>query len=128
MDMGVEYDWSLVGSTPWTATTQQQMGDFTGDCNGGDCTPCTGTFSGSWEIDSVDLTVHERGAGRYVLDVWLGSDAPPKTGGCDPMIGGPVGWYERLMITLTGMDTTTPTGTATAIDAADQAYRVEVSK
>ena len=128
MDIGAEYDWTLLGSTPWMGTTDQQAGDWEGDCNGGDCTKCTGTYGGSWEIDSVQLTVHERGAGRYVFDIWLGSDSPPKTGGCDAVFGGPVAWYERLLITLTGMDTANPTATATAIEAPDLPYTVTVTK
>jgi hypothetical protein len=112
MDIGSEYSWDLLGTQPWMASTDQQMGDFIGDCNGGDCKPCTGTFGGSWEIASVNLTLHERGNGRYVFDLWLGSVSPPKVGGCDPMINTPVAWADPLTVTLTGIGSATAAGTA----------------
>ena len=87
-------------------------GDFTGDCNGGDCNPCVGEFGGSWEIDAVYLTMQERGSGRYVFELWLGSDVPPKVGGCDSMINQPVAWGERITVTLTGIGSTAPSGSA----------------
>jgi hypothetical protein len=128
MDFGSEYAWDLLGPTPWMATTQQQMGDFTGDCNGGECNPCTGEFGGSWEIEAVQLNMQERGNGRYVFQLWLGSGRPPKTGGCDAMINSPAYWANRLIVTLTGMDTATPAGTAVDDGFPVGAYTVEVSK
>jgi len=110
MDIGAEYAWDLLGTEPWTATTQQQMGDFVGDCNGDQCDPCTAEFSGDWNIDAVNLTMQERASGRYVFELWLGSSAPPHSGGCDTFLNDPYAWGSRLTVTLTGMDTATPTG------------------
>ena len=67
MDIGAEYAWDLLGSTPWMASTAQAMGDFIGDCNGVQCDPCTAEFEGEWEIEAVQLNMQERGAGRYVF-------------------------------------------------------------
>jgi hypothetical protein len=122
MDIGAEYAWDLLGSTPWTASTQQQMGDFVGDCNGVKCDPCVAEFGGDWEIEAVNLTMQQRGNGRYVFKLWLGSVAPPKSGGCDTMLNEPFYWGTRLTVTLTGMDSATPIGTA------DDGYTVVVTK
>ncbi|MEA2676442.1 MAG: hypothetical protein QOJ81_583 [Chloroflexota bacterium] len=120
MDMGVIYDGNDLGT--WSASTQQQMGDFEGECNGSsDCRPCTVDFGGSWDIASIDFTVQERGNGRYVIDLWLGSETPPKTGGCDPTFGDPVYWASNLTVTLTGIGTATPAGSA-------DGYTVEVTQ
>jgi hypothetical protein len=112
MDMGVEYEWDLLGPQPWTASTDQQVGDFEGDCNGGDCKPCVGVYGGNWEIDSVHLTMQERGNGRYVFELWLGSDVPPKVSGCDMMVNDPASWAENITVTLTGIGSATPSGSA----------------
>ena len=114
MDIGAEYAWDLLGPDPWTASTQQQMGDFVGDCNGVQCDPCTAEYGGDWEIGAVQLNMRERGAGRYVFELWLGSERPPHTGGCDSMINSPAYWGERMTITLTGLDSATPSATADA--------------
>lgn len=120
MDMGTIYDGNDLGT--WSATTEQQSGDFQGECNGSeDCHPCTGTYGGSWAIPSVDFTVQERGNGRYVIDLWLGNDLPPKTGGCDPMVNTPVTWSDNLTVTLTGIGSATPAGTA-------DGYTIEVTQ
>jgi hypothetical protein len=121
MDMGVIYDGNDIGPAPWTASTNQQSGDFTGDCNGGECQPCSGTYGGSWPIPSVDFTVQERGNGRYVIDLWLGNDLPPRTAGCPPMVAGPVTWSDNLTVTLTGIGSATPAGTA-------DGYTIEVTQ
>lgn len=111
MDMGTIYDGNQLGT--WSANTQQQSGDFEGECNGSeDCHPCAGNYGGSWPIPSVDFTVQERGNGRYVIDLWLGNDLPPKTGGCDPSVNTPVTWSDNLTVTLAGIGSATPTGTA----------------
>ena len=113
MDMGTIYDGNALGPSPWSATTDQQSGDYEGACNGSeDCHPCTGTYSGSWPIPSVDFTVQERGNGRYVIDLWLGNELPPKTGGCDSMVNNPVTWSDNLTVTLTGIGSATPSGSA----------------
>ena len=122
MDLGTIYDGNEIGPAPWKASTQQQSGDFTGECNGSsDCRPCTGDYGGTWDIPSVDFTVQERGNGRYVIDLWLGSELPPKTGGCDPMVSNPVAWSDNLTVTLTGIGSATPAGSA-------DGYTVEVNK
>lgn len=111
MDMGTIYDGNQIGT--WTASTEQQSGDFEGECNGSsDCHPCTGDYGGNWAIPSVDFTVQERGNGRYVIDLWLGNDLPPKTGGCDPSVNTPVTWSDNLTVTLTGIGSATPAGSA----------------
>lgn len=127
MDFNAEYAWDLLGPTPWMASTTQQMGDFIGDCNGVRCDPCTGEFGGTWEISAVQLNMQERGGGRYVFELWLGSDRPPHVSGCDAMINSPAYWGTRMTVTLTGMDTATPTGTVESIYA-DGEYTLEVSK
>lgn len=108
MDIGTIYDGNDLGT--WSATTEQQVGDFEGECNGSeDCHPCTANYGGTWPIASVDFTVQERGNGRYVIDLWLGSDNPPKTGGCDPTTNFPYVWAAHLTVLLTGIGSATPT-------------------
>ena len=127
MDLGVIYDGNDIGPAPWSATTQQDSGDFEGECNGSnDCRPCTGNYVGSWPIDSVDFTVQERGNGRYVIELWLGSDSPPKTGGCDPMVAGPVAWSTNLTVTLTGIGTATSEATVVSTNS-DGVYTAEIN-
>ncbi len=134
IDGGVIYDGHDIGT--WSASTQQQSGDFEGECNGSDdCHPCTGDYGGTWPIDSVDFTVQERGNGRYVIDLWFGSENPPKTGGCEPMVSGPYVWAVNLTVVLTGIGSATPAGTVTAWrmgsgsdNAGAGGYTVEVSQ
>jgi hypothetical protein len=127
MEMGVIYDGHDIGT--WSATTQQQSGDFAGECNGSDdCHPCTGEYGGTWPIDSVDFTVQERGGGRYVIDLWLGNELPPKTGGCDPSVNTPASWSSNLTVTLTGIGTATPSATAVGTEGSTGPYEVEVTQ
>jgi hypothetical protein len=122
MDMDTEYAWNLLGSQPWTASTNQQVGDFEGECNGSeDCRPCVGVYGKNWEIASVNLTMQERGNGRYVFELWLGSDAPPKVSGCDFMTNDPVYWADRITVTLTGLGSAKPSASA-------DGYTVEVTQ
>jgi hypothetical protein len=114
MDTGAEYAWDLLGPTPWMASTDQAMGDFIGDCNGGQCDPCTAQYSGEWEIGSVQLNMQERGSGRYLFTLWLGSERPPHTGGCDETINSPAYWGERMTITMSGIDSLSPSVTTDA--------------
>jgi hypothetical protein len=115
MEIGLTYDGNDLGAGRWSATTEQQLGDFEGECNGSeDCHPCTATYGGSWPIPSVDFTVQERGNDRHVIELWLGSDTPPKTGGCDPIANSPYIWAAHLTVLLTGIGSATPTATVTA--------------
>jgi hypothetical protein len=112
MDFNADYYSDLVGPGKWTASTQQQMGSWIGDCNGVQCDPCTSEFGGDWDLDSVIFVLNERDNGRYVFDLWLGSTEPPKSGGCEPQINSPVYWADHVPLTLTGIGTATPSGSA----------------
>jgi len=112
MDLNADYYSDLVGPGKWTASTQQQMGSWIGDCNGVQCDPCTSEFGGDWDLDSVIFVLNERDNDRYVFDLWLGSTEPPKSGGCEPQINSPVIWADHVPLTLTGIGSATPSGTA----------------
>jgi hypothetical protein len=127
MDGGVIYDGNDIGT--WSASTQQQSGDFEGECNGSeDCHPCVSTYGGSWPIDSIDFTVQERGNGRYVIDFWFGNELPPKTGGCDSVFGEPVTWADNLRVTLTGIGTAAPAATAVGTESSTGPYEIQVTQ
>ncbi len=52
--------------------------------------------------------MQERGNGRYVFTLWLGTGPPPHTGGCETFLNQAATWANRLTVTLTGMDTASP--------------------
>jgi hypothetical protein len=112
MDLNTDYYSDLVGPGAWKASTQQQMGSWIGDCNGVQCDPCTSEFGGEWDLESVIFVLKERNADTYVYDLWLGSTEPPQSGGCEPQINSPVIWAETVPLTLTGLSTANPSGTA----------------
>jgi len=112
MDLNADYYSDLVGPGKWTASTQQQMASWIGDCNGVRCDPCATEYGGTWDLESVIFRLEEHTNDRYVFNLWLGSTEPPRSGGCDPQINSPAIWANNVALTLTGIGTSAPSGTA----------------